>query len=148
MAAATRTIDLAELAGELRPALLRLTRKVRQQRVDRSVTLTELSALGALYKNQAPMTAGELAAAEQVQPPSMTKVLAGLEERGLARREPSPTDKRQALISITDAGLDLLAEERQARDAWLSRRLETLTDEERDILHQAAPILAKLAEQP
>jgi DNA-binding MarR family transcriptional regulator len=142
---ATRT-TIAELASTLRPALLRLTRLVRNQRVDMSVTLTQLSAMGTLLKN-GPMSAGELAACERVQPPSMTKVLANLEERGLVRREVHPTDRRQAIIAITDAGIELLASERRSRDAWLSRRLANLTSEERALLQRVVPILDKLAEQ-
>ncbi len=143
--ARTRRPDAAALAAELRPGLLKLTRIVRQQRVDRSVTLTQLSTMGTLFR-RGPLSAGELAAAEQVQPPSMTKVLATLEERGLVRRDAAPHDRRQAIISITDAGVALLDEERKARDAWLSRRLEILTPEQREVLHAAAPILVQLAE--
>src|SRR6476659_7036041 len=109
MTTATRT-TIAELASQLRPALLRLTRVVRNQRVDMSVTLTQLSAMGTLRKS-GPMSAGELAACERVQPPSMTKVLANLEERGLVRRDAHPSDKRQAIISVTDAGRELLESE-------------------------------------
>lgn len=144
MTAAART-TAAELASLLRPALLRLTRIVRNQRVDQSVTLTQLSAMGTLYKRGA-MSAGDLAACEKVQPPSMTKVLANLEERGLVRREPSPADRRQAIIAITQAGEDLLDSERRSRDAWLSRRLATLTPDERALLLRVVPILDKLAE--
>jgi DNA-binding MarR family transcriptional regulator len=145
MTAATRT-TIAELASLLRPALLRLTRLVRIQRVDMSVTLTQLSAMGTLRKS-GPMSAGELAACERVQPPSMTKVLANLEERGLVRREVHPTDRRQAVIEITPAGEALLEEERRSRDAWLTRQLATLTAEERALLQRVIPILEKLAEQ-
>ncbi|MEP7021121.1 MAG: MarR family transcriptional regulator, partial [Pseudonocardiales bacterium] len=81
MTAPTRT-TIAELAAHLRPSLLRLTRTIRNQRVDMSVTLTQLSAMGTLHKH-GPMSAGELANCERVQPPSMTKVLSMLEERGL-----------------------------------------------------------------
>ena len=144
MTAAGRT-TAAELASLLRPALLRLTRIVRNQRVDQSVTLTQLSAMATLYKRGA-MSAGDLAACEKVQPPSMTKVLANLEERGLVRREPSPADRRQAIIAITQAGEDLLDSERRSRDAWLSRRLATLTSDERALLLRVVPILDKLAE--
>lgn len=144
MTAAGRT-TAAELASLLRPALLRLTRIVRNQRVDQSVTLTQLSAMATLYKRGA-MSAGDLAACEKVQPPSMTKVLANLEERGLVRREPSPADRRQAIIAITQAGEDLLDSERRSRDAWLSRRLATLTPDERALLLRVVPILDKLAE--
>ncbi len=145
MTTATRT-TIAELASQLRPALLRLTRLVRIQRVDMSVTLTQLSAMGTLRKS-GPMSAGELAACERVQPPSMTKVIANLEERGLVRREVHPTDRRQAVIEITAAGDALLESERRSRDAWLSRQLATLSTEERALIQRAIPIMEKLAEQ-
>jgi DNA-binding MarR family transcriptional regulator len=145
MTTATRT-TIAELASQLRPALLRLTRVVRNQRVDMSVTLTQLSAMGTLRKH-GPMSAGELAACERVQPPSMTKVLANLEERGLVRRDVHPTDRRQAVIDITPAGEELLDSERRSRDAWLSKQLGTLSADERALVQRAIPIMEKLAEQ-
>src|SRR3954452_7018755 len=145
MTTATRT-TIAELASQLRPALLRLTRIVRNQRVDMSVTLTQLSAMGTLRKS-GPMSAGELAACERVQPPSMTKVLANLEERGLVRRDVHPTDRRQVVLAITPAGAALLDSERRSRDQWLTKRLGTLTTEERALLQRVVPILDKLAEQ-
>ena len=136
----------AELAALLRPSLLRLTRIIRNQRVDMSVTLTQISAMATLHK-RGPMSAGELAACEKVQPPSMTKVLSNLEERGLVRRDAHPNDKRQAIISVTDAGRELLESERRSRDAWLSQRLADLTADERALLRDVVPILDKLAEQ-
>ena len=145
MTTATRT-TIAELASQLRPALLRLTRIIRNQRVDMSVTLTQLSAMGTLRKS-GPMSAGELAACERVQPPSMTKVLANLEERGLVRREVHPTDRRQAVIEITPAGEELLDSERRSRDAWLSKQLATLSAEDRALVQRVIPIMEKLAEQ-
>jgi DNA-binding MarR family transcriptional regulator len=141
---ATRS-TIAELASVLRPSLLRLTRIIRNQRVDMSVTLTQLSAMGTLRK-QGPMSAGELASCERVQPPSMTKVLANLEERGLVRRESHPNDRRQAIMSITEAGIALLESERRSRDAWLSQRLAQLTPEERAVIRNAVPVFDKLAE--
>ena len=137
---------IAELAALLRPSLLRLTRLIRNQRVDMSVTLTHISAMATLAK-RGPMSAGELAAFERVQPPSMTKVLANLEERGFVRREVHPTDKRQAILSVTDEGRELLASESRSRDAWLSQRLAELTPDERALLREVVPILDKLAEQ-
>ncbi len=144
MTAATR-LTAAELSAALRPSLLRLTRILRNQRVDVSVTLTQLSAMGTLRK-KGPMSAGDLAAFERVQPPSMTKVLAGLEEKGLVRRDAHPTDRRQAIIALTDAGVELLDSERRQRDAWLSQRLARLTPEERALLRDVIPVLDKLAE--
>jgi DNA-binding MarR family transcriptional regulator len=141
--APTRT-TIAELAAHLRPSLLRLTRIIRNQRVDMSVTLTQLSAMGTLHKH-GPMSAGELANCERVQPPSMTKVLAMLEERGLVRRDAHPSDRRQAIMSITDAGIALLDSERRSRDAWLSQRLAQLTPDDRAALRNVVPVLDKLA---
>jgi DNA-binding MarR family transcriptional regulator len=137
---------MPELAALLRPSLLRLTRIVRNQRVDMSITLTQLSAMNTLAV-RGPMSAGELAGCERVQPPSMTKVLAILEERGLVRREPHPQDRRQAIIAITAEGAALLDEERRSRDAWLSRRLGSLSADERALLRAVVPVLDKLAEQ-
>ena len=136
----------AELASQLRPSLLRLTRIVRNQRADMSVTLTQLSAMGTLFK-RGPMSAGELACCERVQPPSMTKVLASLEERGLVRRETHPTDRRQVIVAITDTGVALLDSERRSRDAWLTQGLGKLTPDERALLRKVIPVLDKLAEQ-
>src|SRR6476646_11909582 len=118
MTSATKTAGRRtspELASLLRPSLLRLTRLIRNQRVDMSVTLTQIAAMGTLYK-RGPMSAGELAACEKVQPPSMTKVLANLEERGLVRRDAHPNDKRQAIISVADVGREIHESERRARD--------------------------------
>jgi DNA-binding MarR family transcriptional regulator len=144
-AAATRSVT--ELASVLRPALLRVARIIRHQRVDTSVSLNQLSALGTLRKH-GPMSAGELAACERVQPPSMTKILAHLEQRGLVRREAHPTDRRQAIIAIADAGVELLDNERRSRNAWLVDHLAQLTADERAQLRQIVPILEKLAELP
>ena len=145
MTTATRT-TIAELASQLRPALLRLTRVVRNQRVDMSVTLTQLSALATLRKH-GPLSPGELAGIERVQPPSMTKVLALLEDRGLVTRQAHPTDRRQAIIVLAQPGIDLLDSERRSRDAWLSRRLAELTEDELGLLLSVVPVLDKLAEQ-
>jgi len=139
----TRT-TIAELAALLRPSLLRLTRIIRNQRVDISVSLTQLSAMSTLHK-RGPMSAGELASCERVQPPSMTKVLSNLEDRGLVRRDAHPGDRRQAIIAITEAGIALLDSERRSRDTWLSLRLAQLTPDERALLRSVVPVLDKLA---
>ena len=135
----------AELASTLRPSLLKLTRIVRNQRVDLAVTLTQLSAMGTL-KKLGPLSAGELATWERVQPPSMTKVLASLEELKFITRTVHPADKRQAVITLTDSGRELLDSESKSREAWLSRQLEKLSVEERDLLRRVIPVLDKLAE--
>jgi DNA-binding MarR family transcriptional regulator len=117
---------------------------IRIQRADASVTLTQLSALVALEKHGA-MSPGELAAYERVQPPSMTKVLANLEEQGLVHRTVHPTDRRQAVIEISEAGQDLVVSERRSRDLWFSAQLESLDASERAMLRSIVPVLDKLA---
>ena len=129
----------------LRPSLVKLTRMVRNQRVNLAVTLTQLSAMATLGK-LGPLSAGELAACERVQPPSMTKVLASLEELKFITRTVHPTDRRQAVITLTDSGRELLDSESESRAAWLSQQLDKLSVEERDLLRQVVPVLDKLAE--
>jgi DNA-binding MarR family transcriptional regulator len=135
----------AELAAILRPSLLRLTRTIRNQRVDESVTLTLLAALVTL-ETRGPMSPGALAAQERVQPPSMTKILAKLEEKGLVERSPHASDRRQVVVAVTDAGRALLDRERSARTAWLSTRLAMITPAERELLAQVRPLLDRLGE--
>jgi DNA-binding MarR family transcriptional regulator len=138
------TLDAAALAHELRIAVMRFSRRLRSQRVDTSVTLTHLSAMSTLRRHGA-MSAGELAGHERVQPPSMTRVVGALEAMGLITRTPHPTDGRQVVIELTPAAHTLLDAEAQAREAWLSERLEQLSPQEREVLREAAAIMDKLA---
>jgi DNA-binding MarR family transcriptional regulator len=138
------TLDTAALAHDLRLAVMRFSRRLRNQRVDTSVTLTHLAALSTLQRN-GPMSPGELAAHERVQPPSMTRVVVALEGMGLVTRTPHPTDGRQVIIGLTAAAEDLLSAEARAREAWLSSRLQELTAEERVVLREASEIMEKLA---
>ena len=136
------TVDTA-LASALRLSVVRLNRRLRAQRADTSVTLTQLAALSTLTKHGS-LTPGELAAHERVQPPSMTRVLAALEARGLVLRRPHPTDGRQALVEVTETGRDLVANEVRMREAWLACRLADLTPEERAVLRAASDVIGKL----
>jgi DNA-binding MarR family transcriptional regulator len=138
------TLDTAALAHDLRLAVMRFSRRLRHQRVDTSVTLTQLAALSTLKRHGA-MSPGELAAHERVQPPSMTRIVVALEAMGLVTRSPHPTDGRQVVIDLTPAAEELLTAEAQAREAWLTGALTELTDEERTILREASTIMEKLA---
>ena len=138
------TLDTAALAHDLRLAVMRFSRRLRNQRVDTSVTLTHLAALSTLQRH-GPMSPGELAAYERVQPPSMTRVVVALENLGLVTRTPHPTDGRQVIIDLTPAAQELLADEARAREAWLSSRLQELSAEDRAVLREAAAIMDKLA---
>jgi len=123
---------------------MRLGRRLRQQRPDDRLTPSQIAALATLDRNGA-MSLGELAAREHVQPPSMTRITAALEDLGLVTRTAHPTDKRQVLFAVTPAGARLLAEDRKRRDAWLCQRLKDFTPEEIAALREAAPLLERLA---
>jgi len=141
----TERMPSVQLAVVLRDAITRLNRRVRQTRPVGDLTATQLSALSSLQLSGA-MTPRELADAERVRPPTMTKIVARLEERGLVQRTPHPTDGRQVILSVTPAGRDMLAQFERAREEWLARRLAELTAEERDALWRAAEILRRVAE--
>jgi DNA-binding MarR family transcriptional regulator len=132
------------LASRLRLSVVRLNRRLRSQRTSSTVSLTQLAALSTLYK-RGPLTPGELAAREGVQPPSMTRVIAALEEMGYVSRRPHPTDGRQAIVALTHAGLAYHDAEISLREAWLDRRLAELDDDERALLSRAAEIIERMA---
>jgi DNA-binding MarR family transcriptional regulator len=134
----------AQLATLLRDAITRLNRRVRQTRPVGDLTATQLSALTSLELAGA-LTPRELADTERVQPPTMTKIVAKLEERGLVQRTPHPTDGRQVILAATDSGRTVLAQFDRARNEWLAGRLAELTPEDRDALQRAAEILQKVA---
>lgn len=141
---AERVPPSAQLATLLRDAITRLNRRVRQTRPVGDLTVTQLSAMTSLQLAGA-LTPRELADTERVQPPTMTKIVAKLEERGLVRRAPHPTDGRQVILSATESGHAVLDQFERARDEWLARQLAELTPEERDTLRQAAEILLQVA---
>jgi DNA-binding MarR family transcriptional regulator len=92
------------------------------------------------------MTPGELAEHEKVQPPSITRVIASLEERGLIERMPHPSDRRQVVLTVTDQGREVVRTLRRLREAWLAQRLRDLDPAERAVLQKALPILEKLSQ--
>jgi DNA-binding MarR family transcriptional regulator len=149
MAAASQIRTDAGLATELRISVSRLARRLRAERVARGVATdlsdTQLAALAALERHTA-MTPGELAEHEKVQPPSMTRVIAALQERGLVTRAPHPTDGRQVKLTVTEQGRELVQQSRRLREAWLAQRLRELSPEERAALRAAAPILQRLSQ--
>jgi DNA-binding MarR family transcriptional regulator len=133
-----------ELASTLRISVMRLARRLRAERAETGLTLTQLSTLAALERH-GPSTPGVLAEIEKVQPPSMTRIVSSLERRGLVLRTPHPTDGRQVVVSATDAARDLLRADRRRREEWLSRQLADMTSDERDALREVAPLLERLA---
>jgi len=141
---ARTTVADTELSSALRISVLRLARRLRAERSSDDLTLTQISALSALDRH-GPITPGELAAHERVQPPSMTRVVAALEDKGLVSRVAHPTDRRQVLVAVTEQARGMLLEDRRRREAWLVAQLADLTPAERVVLQAAAPILDRLA---
>lgn len=134
----------AGLAAVLRVTVGRLARRLRAQAPDASLSLGQSSALFTLARH-GEMTPGELADHEKVQPPSMTRIVAGLEERRLLKRTKHPEDQRRQLVDLTEEGRDLVRADQRRREAWLTRRLKEMTPEEKDTLRRAAEILDRLA---
>ena len=125
--------------------MTRLSRRLRLQAVG-YITASQLSALTSIDKH-GPLSLGELAAIEQVAPPSMTRIAARLEESGLVERRADATDRRVARVVITDGGLTLLDQTRTRRDLFLARRLQQLSEDELEALARALPMLERLASE-
>ena len=143
------TVDLAgatQLAIQLRDAITRVNRRLRQTRPIGELTIAQISALQSLDAAGA-LTPRELAEAERVQPPTMTRIVARLEERDLVQRTPHPTDGRQVILAPSPLGRELLVEYQRVRDEWLANRIAGLTEADRDALRRAAEILVRLAKQ-
>ena len=127
-------------ADRLHSASIHLLRRVRRQDDESGVTAPHLSALSVLVFGGA-RTLGELAAAEQVTPPSMTRIVRNLEADGLVEREGDPADRRVARVRPTDKGRRILVDARTRRIADLAARLASLDDEELRTLERAAEII-------
>lgn len=132
----------ATLPSQLRLAVLRLSRRLRQEAVGQ-ITPSQLSALASIAK-RGELSLGELAAIERVAPPSMTRIAGRLEESGLVARRVDATDRRIARLVITDSGRALLDETRSRRDLFLAVRLAQLSDEERALIAGVVPLLERL----
>lgn len=138
----TATIDATELASRLRLGVTRLARKLRQE-AEPGISPSQLVALSTIER-AGPMTMGELCAAEQVQPPSMTRTVAGLVEARLVTRDVDPTDRRVAWLSVTPDGAKLLTRSRRRKEEYLARELRRLEPRELATLDRAAEILTRL----
>ncbi|MQS10076.1 MarR family winged helix-turn-helix transcriptional regulator, partial [Streptomyces alkaliphilus] len=138
------TPENADAVNTLRIGVMRLARRVRHQREDRSLGVAELSALGTLHRCGS-MSPGELARKEHVQPPTMTRILALLQERGLVRVAPHPVDRRQKTATVTERAEEMIRATRDKDNAWLARLASRLDEEEWARLRAAAPVLHKLA---
>src|SRR5665811_1270845 len=144
MTQSARPTSLAHLANDLRVACMRISRRVRFESMQ-AVAPHQFSVMARLDKSA--LTPRELAEIERVSPPSMTRTVAALVERGLVTRQDDPLDGRQVFISLTPQGLLLLRETRRQRDAWMATRLKGITADEREVLVKATAILTRVASE-
>jgi DNA-binding MarR family transcriptional regulator len=133
-----------QLASRLRFAVMRLARVLRQKAQD-PITPSQLSALVSIER-AGPVTLGELAALESVQPPSMTRIVAGLEEHGLVQREADPEDRRVSRVRMTPLARKLLERNRSRKTAYLASRIRGLSAEDLEVLARAAGLLERMTE--
>jgi DNA-binding MarR family transcriptional regulator len=140
-----RTITQADLAVRLRLAIARTARRLRQE-AGEELSPSQTTALATIDRH-GPLTPSELAVRERIQRPTVTRIVARLEERGLVQRTRDPQDGRSSLVALTPEGRELLARGRTRKDAYLARRLRELDAEERATLQRAAAILERLLEE-
>jgi len=138
-----RTAGIGGTAGELRIVLGQLVRRLR---AENSFSISQGAVLARLDRG-GPQTTSALAVAERVRPQSMAHTVAELQAAGLVGRRPDPLDGRRILIELTERGHDTLVVDRQRREGWLARAIETeLTAEEQDVLMRAVPLLRRLTQ--
>jgi DNA-binding MarR family transcriptional regulator len=139
------TLSSLELAEDLRPALLRLTRNLRRETEALGVTSHQVTLLW-LVRDRPGLSLRELALEEGISAPSLSGHVDRLESAGLLRRIRSTDDRRRVGLELTDEGRTLLRRVRARRTTWLAERLAVLSEEEREQIVRALPALYALLE--
>jgi len=133
------------LASAMRTVIMRLSRHLSSERNDETLSFSQLSALGVI-EARGPISPSKLAAFERIQAPSATRIITVLMNHGYIERTTRPDDRRQALLSVTAAGRQLIHSDRDRRTIWLATILKTLTREQRAELRAARPHLERLVQ--
>ena len=141
-----QTIPDQELAGRLRLAITRTARRLRQE-ADAGLSPSLTAALATIDRH-GPLTPSRLAEMERIQRPTVTRLLATLENDGLVERLTDPDDRRVSHVSITKEGRALVKKLRSRKNAYLSKRLRHLDDDELETLERATAILERILENP
>jgi DNA-binding MarR family transcriptional regulator len=140
------TNETLQLARTIRRSVHRIARRLRVERSTHDLSLSKRSVLGRLFREGA-LTATDLAARERIQPQSLTRLVAELEERGFIARRPDESDRRQLQIEITPEGRDLLIRDARRQDKWLAAAMSSsMTPIERELLALGAQLLESLAD--
>jgi DNA-binding MarR family transcriptional regulator len=146
MAAKTTDTSLTDTASHLRDAIVRTSRRLRQEAAAETGLSPTATAALATINRSGPLTPSELAELERVKRPSMTRTLGCLEREGLVERTPDPADGRSFLVAINEAGRERLARLRRRKSAYLARRLRKLDADEVETLARAAELLERMRE--
>lgn len=140
--AASVTLDVPEVASELRVVLGQLVRRLR---AEHRFSLAHAAVLGRLDR-EGPRSTSDLAASERVRPQSMAQTVSELEADGLLERRPDPDDARRALLELTAKGRGALEADRAQRVGWLAQTIaESFSEDEQRTLARAVPLLTRLA---
>lgn len=134
------------LARDLSVSAMRLVRRLRLRHASDTVPVSQLSILTTILR-EGPMTTGDLAARERIKPPSISRSSHALVEMGLLERVPHASDRRQVLLTLTDAGRVMAGEDVAARERDLADQLGALTPEQRETLSRAAEIMTSIVER-
>jgi DNA-binding MarR family transcriptional regulator len=146
MAAKTTDTSIADTASQLRDAIVRTSRQLRQEAAAETGLSPSATAALATINRSGPLTPSELAELERVKRPSMTRTLGCLEREGLIERTPDPADGRSFLVAVNDAGRERLVRLRRRKSAYLARRLRGLDADELETLTRAAELLERMRE--
>jgi DNA-binding MarR family transcriptional regulator len=141
--ASVEALPPIELAAQLRRAFVLIRRQVRKQG-PMDLSVSQISALATVVR-LGPLGVGQLAEAEVLPSPAVTRLADRLEEAGWITRRPNPADRRGVLLEATQAGKDLMSQRERAADAWLASRLATLSPEDRAAVQRAIEVLEELA---
>ena len=134
-----------QLADRLHSAAIHLLRRLRREDAASGLSGPRLSALSVIVFGGGPITLGQLALAEQVRPPTMTRLVNALAAEGLVTREPDPADGRITYIRASPKGQALLRAGRTRRVTALARELGEFSGKDREVLARAAILLERLA---
>ena len=135
--------EIRQLATRLHAASIRLLRRLRREDDGSGLSAPRLSALSVIAF-AGPLSLAELAGAEQVRPPTMSRIVDALLGAGLVTREPAPADRRSVRIAATEKGRRLMEAGRERRVRALAERLETLAPSERRALARAVELLERV----
>lgn len=145
MTAEAANTSLTDSAAKLRMAIVRTSRRLRQEAAAETAGLTPTSTAAlASIDHHGPLTPSELAQIEAVKRPTVTRTLGCLEREGLIERTPDPADGRSALVAINAAGRERLRRLRGRKNAYLARRMRDLPGADVETLERAAEILDRM----